>query len=63
MELCLEHPKDPVVFSSVRSSSVYPCHTYIPAALTFPNFSNSSDFKVPKTPNMCYVFEKQAWDS
>ena len=34
---------------------------YIPAATTFPNFSNSSDSKVKvkvKGPNMCYIFEK-----
>ena len=44
------------VVSSVRSSSVY--HGPYPAQPTFSNFSDSSDSKVLKRPNMCYIFEK-----
>ena len=48
------------LISSVRSSSVYHGLNYIPAA-AMPlclDFSDSSESKVLKRPNMCYIFEK-----
>ena len=52
------------IISSVRSSSVYQGLIEIERSskATFSNFSNSSDSKVFKRPNMCYIFWK-AWDS
>ena len=54
-----------VFISSVRSSNVYPCliciynvyYTYIQTQqATFSNCSDSSDSKVLKRTNMCYIF-------
>ena len=45
-------PSGPLMFILV-----YYIHTY-PAAAIFSNFSDSSDSKVLKRPNMCYIFEK-----
>ena len=44
--------------SFVRSSSVYHGLLHTQLKPTFSNFSNSSDSKVLKIPNMCYIFEK-----
>ena len=45
-------PSGPLMFILV-----YYIHTY-PAAAIFSNFSDSSDSKVLKRPNMCYISEK-----